>query len=49
MTNPKADPFKIMSRFIDEANNNFYKIEDLVEKIQGDNWTLPNAPEIKSW
>ena len=50
LTNPKAEhPFKVMSHFIDQTNNNFYKIEDLVEKIQGDNWTLPNVPEIKSW
>ena len=31
LTNSKAEhPFKVMSHFIDQTNNNFYKIEDLV-------------------
>lgn len=50
LTNVKAQhPYKLMHRFIDGTNNGFYKIEDLIEEIQGDNWTLPNVPEIKGW
>ena len=50
LTNVKAQhPYKLMHRFIDGTNNGFYKIEDLMEEIQGDNWTLPNVPEIKGW